>query len=73
MDEKTLLGSEPFTRITTKIEQECGFKNAAFIVLFILLLIDQDTWTVNKSYLAKFYQAIEIIEKDEELKKLFKT
>ena len=47
------------------------FKNAAFIVAFILLCIDPETWTFDKSYLAKFYQAIDIIEKDENLKKYF--
>lgn len=71
MDEKTLFQSQLLTEITTKIEQECGFKNAAFIVAFILLCIDPQTWTIDKSYLAKFYQAVDIIEKDENLKKYF--
>jgi len=41
------------------------------VVSFILLFIDPKTWTVDKSYLAKFYQAIDIVEKNEELKELF--
>lgn len=71
MNEKTIFQTEPLTEVTAKIEQECGFKNAAFIVAFILLCIDPQTWTIDKSYLAKFYQAVDIIEKDENLKALF--
>lgn len=33
--------------------------------------MDNKSWTIDKSYLAKLYQAIDIVEKDEELKKLF--
>ena len=71
MDEKTIFQTEVLSKLTSQIEKECGFKNAAFIVTFILLFIDPDTWTVDKSYLAKLYQAIDIIEKNEELKKFF--
>lgn len=35
------------------------------------MFIDNESWSVDKSYLAKLYQAIDIVEKDEELKKLF--
>ena len=71
MTEKEIFGSEVMTNVCNKIEKECGFKNAAFLVSFILLFIDTDTWTLDKSYLAKIYQAIDIIEKDEKLKRLF--
>ena len=53
------------------MESECGLKNGAWIITLILLFIDNKNWTVDKSYLAKLYQAIDIVEKDEELKKLF--
>ena len=71
MTEKEIFGSEILTNICNKIEKECGFTNAAFLVLFILLFIDPNTWTFDKSYLAKIYQAIDIIEKSEELKNFF--
>ena len=71
MDEKTIFQTEVLSKLTSQIEKECGFKNAAFLITFILLCIDPKTWTVDKSYLAKFYQAIDIIEKNEELKNLF--
>lgn len=73
MTEKEIFGSEVMTNVCNKIEKECGFKNAAFLVSFILLFIDTDTWTLDKSYLAKIYQAIDIVEKDEDLKRLFST
>jgi hypothetical protein len=53
------------------VESECGLKNGAWIITLILLFIDNKSWSVDKSYLAKLYQAIDIVEKDEELKKLF--
>ena len=53
------------------MESECGLKNGAWVITLILLFIDNKNWTVDKSYLAKLYQAIDIVEKDEELKKLF--
>lgn len=53
------------------MESECGLKNGAWIITLILLFIDNKSWSVDKSYLAKLYQAIDIVEKDEELKKLF--
>lgn len=59
------------TRLAAHIEKECGLKNGAWIITLILLFIDNKSWSVDKSYLAKFYQAIDIVEKDEELKKLF--
>lgn len=71
MTEKGIFGSEVLTKVCNKIEKECGFTNAAFLVSFILLFMDTESWTLDKSYLAKVYQAIDIIEKDEELKQLF--
>lgn len=59
------------TRLAARVEKECGLKNGAWIITLILLFIDNKSWTVDKSYLAKLYQAIDIVEKDEELKKLF--
>ena len=53
------------------MENECGLKNGAWVITLILLFIDNKSWSVDKSYLAKLYQAIDIVEKDEELKKLF--
>ena len=53
------------------MESECGLKNGAWVITLILLFIDNKSWSVDKSYLAKLYQAIDIVEKDEELKKLF--
>ena len=71
MTEKEIFGSEVLTNICNKIEKECGFKNAAFLVSFILLFMDTESWSFDKSYLAKIYQVIDIIEKDEDLKWLF--
>ena len=65
------ISDELLTEVTDKIEKECGFPNAAFLVLLILLLINPETWTVDKTYLARLYQAIDIIEKDERLKNGF--
>ena len=59
------------TRLAARVEEECGLKNGAWIITLILLFIDNKSWSVDKSYLAKLYQAIDIVEKDEELKKLF--
>ena len=59
------------TKLAARVESECGLKNGAWIITLILLFIDNKNWTVDKSYLAKLYQAIDIVEKDEELKKLF--
>lgn len=59
------------TRLAARVEKECGLKNGAWVITLILLFIDNKNWTVDKSYLAKLYQAIDIVEKDEELKKLF--
>ena len=61
------------TKLAARVENECGFKNGAWIITFLLLLIDMDTWTIDKSYLAKIYQAIDLIEKDEELKLSFQN
>lgn len=65
--------NEVLTNITNKVEEECGIKNASFLVSLILLYIDPETWTVDKTYLNRLYQAISIIEKDEELKNFFKN
>lgn len=65
--------NEILTKVSEKIEKECGFTNGAWVTAFILLFMNTDTWECDKSYLAKFYQAIDIIEKDEELKGLFKN
>ena len=59
------------TNLAARVENECGLKNGAWIITLILLFIDNKSWSVDKSYLAKLYQAIDIVEKDEELKKLF--
>lgn len=59
------------TRLADRIEKECDIRNGAWVITLILLFIDNGTWSVDKSYLAKLYQAIDIVEKDEELKKLF--
>lgn len=59
------------TRLAARVEEECGLKNGAWVITLILLFIDNGSWSVDKSYLAKLYQAIDIVEKDEELKKLF--
>lgn len=63
--------NEILTRVTNKIEQECDIKNAAFLLSLILMCIDPETWVVDKSYLTRLYHAIDIVEKDEELKKLY--
>lgn len=36
-----------------------------------MLFIDMKTWIVDKTYLAKLYQAIDIVEKSDELKLLY--
>ena len=59
------------TKLAARVESECGLKNGAWVITLILLFIDNKSWSVDKSYLAKLYQAIDIVEKDEELKKLF--
>ena len=63
--------NEALTNTMNKIEQECDIKNAAFLLSLILMYIDPETWTVDKSYLTRFYHAIDIVEKDIELRKLF--
>lgn len=62
--------NQVLTRVANEIEDKCGIKNSAFILSIILLLIDPVTWEVDKSYLTRIYHAIDIVEKDEELKKL---
>ena len=63
--------NEILTNTMNKIEQECDIKNAAFLLSLILMYIDPETWTVDKSFLTRFYRAIDIVEKDEELKKMY--
>ena len=63
--------NQVLTRVANEIEDKCGIKNSAFILSIILLLIDPATWTVDKSYLTRLYRAIDIVEKDEELKKMY--
>lgn len=63
--------NEILTNTMNKIEQECDIKNAAFLLSLILMYINPKTWTVDKSYLTRLYHAIDIVEKDEELKKLY--
>lgn len=63
--------NEILTNTMNKIEQECDIKNAAFLLSLILMYIDPETWTVDKSYLTRLYHAIDIVEKDEELKKMY--
>ena len=63
--------NEILTRVTNKIEQECDIKNAAFLLSLILMYIDSETWTVDKSFLTRLYRAIDIVEKDEKLRELF--
>ncbi len=46
-------------------------KNAAFLLSLILMYIDSETWTVDKSFLTRLYRAIDIVEKDTELRELF--
>lgn len=63
--------NEILTNATNKIEEECDIKNAAFLLSLILLYIDPVTWIVDKSFLTRLYHAIDIVEKDEELKKMY--
>lgn len=35
------------------------------------MLIDNKTWTFDKSWLTRVYQALDIIERNDEVKKLF--
>lgn len=60
------------TDVANQIEKECGLTNGAWLTTFILLFMDKN-WQFDRSYLAKIYQAIEIIEKNEALKNLFAT
>ena len=55
-----------------KIEKECGFKNGAYFLCLALMFIDCETWTFDKSLLARIYQALDLIEHNDELKKYFK-
>lgn len=63
--------NEALTNTMNKIEQECDIKNAAFLLSLILMYIDPETWTVDKSYLTRLYRAIDIVEKDAKLRELF--
>ena len=63
--------NQVLTRVANEIEDKCGIKNSAFILSLILLLIDPATWEVDKSYLTRIYNAIDIVEKDAELRELF--
>lgn len=56
-----------------KIEEECHFSNSAFVLTMILLVMDKKTWKVDTSFLTRIYQAINIVEQDEELKKLYQS
>lgn len=40
-------------------------------MLVALMLIDNKTWTFDKSWLTRIYQALDIIEHNDEVKKLF--
>ena len=40
-------------------------------MLVALMLIDNKTWTFDKSWLTRVYQALDIIEHNDEVKKLF--
>jgi hypothetical protein len=53
------------------VENECGIKNGDFFVLVALMLIDNKTWTFDKSWLTRIYQALDIIEHDDEIKRIF--
>lgn len=59
------------TKVSYKIEKECGIKNGVYFVLLALMLIDSKTWTFDKAFLNRIYSALNIIEHNEELKKYF--
>ena len=61
------------TRVTNEIEEQCGIKNGAFILLIILSMIDTKEWKADRSIVANLYTAIEIVEKAEDLKDAFNT
>ena len=63
--------TETTDRVVNKIEKECGLTNGAFLFLIALLFINTSEWKINRTKLAQFYQILEIIEKDEELKNEF--
>ena len=63
--------NEILTKVTNKIEEECGIKNASFLLCLILLYIDPETWVVDKTTLHHIYQAINIVENDSELREIF--
>ena len=58
------------TKLARRVENECGIKNGDFFVLVALMLIDNKTWTFDKSWLTRVYQALDIIEHNDEVKKL---
>ena len=62
---------ETTNNAVNKIEEQCGINNGAFLFLIALFFIDTKEWKCDRSMLAKFYQIIDIIEKDEDLKNEF--
>lgn len=58
-------------KVVNKIEEECGLTNGAFLFLVALLFIDTTEWKIDRTKVAQFYQILEIIEKDEDLKNEF--
>lgn len=73
MNENLQKINETLTATCQKIEQECGLNNATFILSLLLIYIDTDTWTFDRGLIAKLYQMLEIIEKDEDLRAVFGT
>ena len=62
--------NEILTATCQKIEQECGLKSSTFMLILLLIYIDPETWKFDRSLIAKIYQALEIIEGDDNLKQI---
>lgn len=59
------------TKVIEDMSKECDFKNSPLLLLLILPFMDMKTWTFDKQVMAKIYQAIDFVEKNEDLKNLF--
>ena len=62
---------QALNKIAARIEKDCGIKNGAYFVAMALLLIDAKEWKFDRAWLTRVYQAMDIIEHNEELKQLF--
>lgn len=63
--------NELMTKVIEDMSKECNFKNSSLLLLLILPFMDMETWTFDKQVMTKIYQAIDFVEKNNDLKNLF--